>query len=591
MERRLHVNSDRRRNRTMTDSKPQSWTAPTLLVCACLLWLGGCATTAGTAPDTASAEPMPPAEVDEEAAAEAALERQAEEAVERTLYQPPPPPGGTWLKDEQGREYYVDKLEKMEGTYRRLEDGMVRTRWGIPIEVVEEDEDWFYYKIYRAPEERVPWTSEPTEEDKAEVEAQYRVDLPERDRLTLVPIHQGLPQRNQWRHGFEMVDFDGDGLLDLVHSPARKAGGAPVVFLSDGQGGWRRSEDVRFARFPYDYGDVAVADFNGDGRLDMALAVHLRGVVVLVDDGEGTFVPWSEGIGFVAPGSGKPLGFSSRAIVAADWNGDGRMDVLALGEGPRLENPRAGGQPDPLGSRGLVLFLNQGDGTWKTYEQGTGEDQVFGDDLTTGDFNGDGLVDLASASHVGGRKTIVYLHRPDGGWDLVEVPELRSGAFVRSVAADDLDGDGLDDLVVGYLSYDLAVWRSGMDVLFARRDGSWRRVALMAEEGRAGVWAVATGDLDGDGLPDVAGLTGDGRGVVALNQGSGSFVLEASPELDVEEDCRGYHVAVADVDGDGRAELMAAYAGEATLWEPDRCPTQGMLRAWTVRPADDGGGR
>lgn len=589
----------------MTDPKLQSWPGPIFLAFLCLAVVG-CATTGGTAPDPAAAtvataepaessaepeRPAEPAEIDEEAAAEAVLERQAEEEVERTLYQPPPPPSGTWLKDEAGREYYVDKLEKMEGTYRRLEDGTVRTRWGIPIEVVDEDDDWFYYKVYRSTAARDVWgPTEPTEAEMAEVAAAYRVDLPERDRVTLVPIHQGLPQRDQWRHGFEMVDFDGDGLLDLVHPPARKAGGGPAVFLSDADAGWRRADEISFARFPYDYGDVAVADFNGDGRLDMALAVHLRGVVVLVDDGQGRFVPWSEGIGFVAPGSNQPQGFSSRAIVAVDWNGDGRPDVAALGEGPRLENPRAGGRPDALGSRGVVLFLNQGDGTWKVYEQGTGDDQVFGDDLTTGDFNGDELVDLASASHVGGRKTIVYLHRPDGGWELVEVPELRSGAFVRSVAADDLDGDGLDDLVIGYQSYHFE-WRSGMDLLLARRDGSWRRVPVMAEEGRAAVWAVATGDLDGDGLPDVAGLTGDGRGVVALNQGSGSFVLEASPELDVEEDCRGYHAAIADVDGDGRGELMAAYAGEATLWEPDRCTTQGMLRAWTVRPADDGGGR
>jgi hypothetical protein len=50
--------------------------------------------------------------------------------------------------------------------------------------------------------------------------------------------------------------------------------------------------------------------------------------------------------------------------------------------------------------------------------------------------------------------------------------------------------------------------------------------------------------------------------------------------------CTGYHVAIADVDGDGRGELIEAWAGEpSAMWDPGRCPSLGAIRAWDPQPA------
>src|SRR4029453_9444724 len=106
--------------------------------------------------------------------------------------------------------------------------------------------------------------------------------------------------------------------------------------------------------------------FNRDGRLDVVLGIHLRGLVVLVAAADGTYEEWSRGIEYSLPGEGSgPAGFSSRAVAAVDWNSDGWTDVVALGEGPRLAtSPSAAELQRSARPFGLAIFENRGDGSW-----------------------------------------------------------------------------------------------------------------------------------------------------------------------------------------------------------------------------------
>jgi hypothetical protein len=115
-------------------------------------------------------------------------------------------------------------------------------------------------------------------------------------RLRFTPFGQGLPPSGQWREGF------------------------------------------------------AIAGMNGDGHPDLALAVHLRGLIALLGDGMGGFRDSSQGRDFALGGKSA---FSSTALRLVDWNGDGRPDILALGERPELMGGRL-----VHSSRGVSLYHN-----------------------------------------------------------------------------------------------------------------------------------------------------------------------------------------------------------------------------------------
>lgn len=512
-----------------------------------------------------------------------------EEATVAAAQQELVPPDGRWLKDEEGKEYFLKEIPRREGFYKLLPDNRVIAPPGAVYHLAEVREDVLLVKIFRprAREETEP--KGPSAEELAAIRASYEPELPEADRLRVVPFDQGLPRSGQWREGFDVVDIDGDGHLDIVHGPPRKGTGTPMIFLGDGRGSWRRWQ-TRFSGKTLDYGDVAVADFNGDGHEDVAFAVHLRGVAVMVGDGEGSFRPWGEGLEYWDGAGGAPPDFSTRTVAAVDWNGDGRPDLLTVGEGPRLARQGSRRKPEfSRGAQGPVLFLNQGDGTWVRYDQGTGRDQVFGDDVAMGDFDGDGRLDFATASSALGNRAILYFGRADGGWEHRQLELARPG-IVHSVEAADFDGDGRPELVVGYASIERLpepVWFTGVDLFRLESDGSWRRRPLASlAETKEGVTALASGDLDGDGHRDLAALTGDGHTWLFLGTEGGGLVREQSPELaPLDWGCRGSAAAFADVDGDGRDELVLAFAGETGSeiifpGRQPRCPSSGSLQVW-----------
>jgi hypothetical protein len=503
------------------------------------------------------------------------------------------PPDGKWLVDEEGREYYIYTLPRIENTYLWVEEGKsIRVRYGLVLDLADYDEKTFYVKYYRPPAQVASSRPQVTDEERERVAASYRTEVASRDRLRFAPISQGLPSEGQWRQGFDVADLNGDGRLDLVHGPARKAGGDPAVFLGDGKGSWRRWSGMKMPNVPFDYGDAAVADLNGDGKSDLVLASHLRGLTAMLGDGKGGFTLWSQGIDFRSPDESReaPV-FTSRAVEIVDWNGDGRPDILAVGEGPTFGSSRQVGTTPDSNSRGSVIYLNNGDGTW-TRKEGSGP---FSDALAVADFNADGRPDFVTGSSQLGVKSLLNLSREDGSWETVAIAELRPRAIFRSVAAADFNRDGRTDLAVGYSSFELGVWRSGIDVLLAEGGSGWQRRALAAEESQSGIWSLAAGDLDADGATDVLGLDGEGRAWVFLGDGKGSFVREESAEVGPADGrCRGYHARLADVDGDGADEILAAFAGESQglplaglppVAPP--CPSGGSLRAWkAVRSGD-----
>lgn len=564
---------------------------------ALLALAAGCA--AGPQPAT-SAAPEPAAEAEAEQSPEAAGDAaQAEassalpaEIFERSAGDRPEipkvePPDGHWLVADDGRRYFITEISKVGTMWKREGEDRVRLRYGLVYDVVDETETHFAIKIYE------PTARRTTPRAPAEPEPPLpEVDWERSDRQRFSRSDQGLPRSGQWRHGFVFADMNGDGALDLVHGPPRKGASRPQIFLGDGAGNWRLWREARFPAVRMDYGDVAAADFNGDGIADLALAMHLRGMLVMVGDGEGGFELWSEGTGFSTPERDEgPAAFSSRVVEVADWNRDGRPDLISLGEGPQFATG-AGTRQFSVGSSGPVVFLNGGDGTWERIDQGTGRGQTFGDALALGDFNGDGVLDIVTATGSAGRKELLHLGREDGTWETTRLEALPPAAYVRALAGADFDGDGREDLAVGYLRRHGDRWYTGIEVLLQRPDGAWASRAVWYEESNAGIWALDAGDLDGDGRVDLAAADGVGKVLAFVGDGSGRFTKESVEQAEVAPGCRSYHVVLADVDGTAGDELASNFAGESgseiIFGAAPRCPDGGAIAIWDVTPVGGG---
>jgi hypothetical protein len=511
----------------------------------------------------------------------------------------PEPPDGKWLTDEKGRQYFLEEVPKVEGWYLWLNEEKTQVRlWhGMIFDATSHDEDSIQIKIYKV-EDAAPQTlprPATVAADKEKIAAAYRNETGTADRLTFEPYGRGLPSQGQWRNGFKIADMNGDGNPDIVHGPARKGNGQPNIFLGDGKGGWQRWAAARFPSMGLDYGDVAVADFNGDRRLDIALAIHLRGLVVLVADGPASFKAWSQGIDFHVPGQGKDEGggFSSRTLEAVDWNGDGRPDLVSVGEGPRMAAAPTveGRRPVGSDSYGVVVYLNKGDGSWTRQDELKDRVRLFGEDLAVADFTKDGQLDIVLGSSVLGEKDILRIGSigdsgdSAGSWASATLAQLRPRAYVGAVDTADFNGDGRTDLAVGYLSREGEAWRTGVDILLGRADGSWERKGVAVEENRDWLTALDSGDLDGDGRLDLAATTGDGEVWIFLGKGDGSFLRETSPEVPPSQGgCRGYDVQIVNLDSDPAEELVAEFAGEpSAMFAPTLCLEEGSLTAWKPR--------
>jgi hypothetical protein len=489
-----------------------------------------------------------------------------------------------WLQDADGKRFYLDTYPKSYA-HLRLADNRVRTVWGIVIHVEREDDKNFFYRIYEGqPDAKGPslLPAVPTEE----IKASYVLDVPRVDRIGFAPFDRGLPRSGQWRQGAVVADIDGDGQMDIVHGPPRKSAGGPAIFLGDGRGGWRRWS-ITWPSFPYDYGDVAVGDLDGDSRLDLVLAAHLHGVVALLQTEPGKFELGNRGLHYRL-GHQEPLGFSSRAVTLVDWNGDRRLDIAALSEGPVLQVDRRAPQRSENADAGLLVYLNEGGGNWReTSPAGDTIRGLFGDHLVDADVDRDGRRDLVASSNVYGRKDLVF-RNDKKGVEVETVAQLRP-AYTRAVAAADFDGDRASEVAVGFLSSELAPeWRTGIDILDRRPNASWERSLVWVESGNHGLWSLTAGDLDGDDRTDLVALTGDGRVIVLLGDGKGGFAQQEAALTETAAGCRGYGVTLADLDRDGRDEIVAAFAGESSgvpgLLEEPGCPGGGSLRVWKITP-------
>ncbi len=277
---------------------------------------------------------------------------------------------------------------------------------------------------------------------------------------TFTPLEPVFVEGTEDSHvlSLAIADYDGDGHLDVASSS--HTNGELYVLSGDGTGvlsNLRRHPIGNFAL------RTVTADFNGDGNPDLAGPVRNDDdVAILLGDGEG---------GFALPASIE-VGDGPTGLAARDIDRDGNVDLAVAN----------------AYSESATLLWGRGDGSFARDDIAGFENVHF---VLPHDFDGDGILDLAVAH--GDALTIVAA-LSDRKFKRRDDYELASHAL--TVVAIDLDEDGNVDLVAGN-------WRDE-SVSVLRGDGEGCFAAPESFPHEKGPWGIAVGDFDEDGRDDFA---------------------------------------------------------------------------------------
>ena len=329
-----------------------------------------------------------------------------------------------------------------------------------------------------------------------------------------------------------------------VSNPPPGGGTSNVVFfdISSPVSTLTFSTSYNFAGGPY---AMIAADFNGDGNLDLAamsLAPGVTNLSVQLGNGDGSFqmpinYPLGQNIGSVS-------------IVAADFNGDGKLDIAVL---------NIGGCSTDVCANTISVFLGNGDGTFQP--QTTYPTALGAQFLLVGDFKRDGKLDLATGNNSdihlnneNGLPTVsVLLGNGDGTFQShVDYPVGDNVTTITAMAAGDFNGDGNLDLAC--MSYD-ATDVAELSILLGNGDGSFQ-AATQSSLPAYGL-SLITADVNRDGKLDLVSARNtspNGAVYVFLGNGDGSFQPGVSY---MAGDGPGV-VAAADLNADGKLDLVVA---------------------------------
>jgi len=315
------------------------------------------------------------------------------------------------------------------------------------------------------------------------------------------------------------ADFNQDGKVDLVTTNGNYSNMS--ILLGNGDGTFQAHVDYDTPTGP---GSVVIGDFNLDGKPDFAVSDWCDSdcpssfVSVFLGKGDGTFRPRVD----------YPVPFSARALATADFNSDGKPDMVVAFSG----NPP---------NEGLRFFLGNGDGTFRAPVD-LAMEAVGG--IIAADFNGDGKWDLATMN--GNNTVSILLGKGDGTFQApVNYPATPSLIF--SAAVGDINGDNKPDLVTTSIpSLDAGL----VSIYMGNGDGTLQ--PHVDYDAGGSVWSVAIGDFDGDQHADLALPLSNGISVDILRgNGDGTF----NPPTGYVTGWGPRGVAVTDFNADGKPDL------------------------------------
>lgn len=307
-----------------------------------------------------------------------------------------------------------------------------------------------------------------------------------------------------------VADFNGDGKLDLLS-------GDGTLQLGGGDGTFTSGSSVAGA-------PMAVADFNADGKADVLEQAN-NSLVVLLGNGDGTFQ---------APVT-TVIGATLQPILAVDLNGDGKADVVGV-----------------FGNT-LFVFLSNGNGTFGV---GTpfslGVNPAAAPGVCIGDFNGDKKLDLATfvgQANTSSSELAVFVGNGDGSLQSPKtsvIPLLDAGCS----AIGDFNSDSKIDLAV--TAEDPVGTSSSTWILFGNGDATFQTPV----KAFSGAGDLATTDVNGDGRADLI-VYSIPLVQVYLGRGDGSFSTPDTYMTGLNPTGANSELAIADFNHDGKTDVAA----------------------------------
>ena len=346
---------------------------------------------------------------------------------------------------------------------------------------------------------------------------------------------------------FQTADLNDDGVFDIVSAEARKL----AVYFGDGTGGFTAAGLYDVAG---DVQDLAIADVDGDGRLDIAVgAYHDQQIDVLLNDGTGQF-----GNRTSLKGGPNGAGFYVMGLMAADFNGNGRAELAVVSVEGRLNVIEW--QTD-----GSLKFVTD-NATYGKIFPGTFPARGSANDNTAPDVNGDGKPDIVFLTIDGDLNiAVVGINQGDGTFDFTHyVASAGSGVagLTRTYSSPtgtvvgDFNNDGVSDLMVASERGRYAYRPGGVTIHLGTTPGRFDApvISLVPSGGHFG---VVVGDFTGDGLPDAVVPGGDSQ--VFPNAGDGTFGTPFLGHGWISGSGEGFtnYARVADFNADGNLDIVS----------------------------------